>query len=1127
MSRPEPKYADPDARIRAQRLHSAWESWRLDSDADLALSESEDACRCDDALQAGEILERQYLLLETVSEVWACACWSAWDLIDDRPATLIVLSPSVSPEDVDFHHWVAAGSHRHPPLIRQGGRWRGFHWHALEGSPGGGLGSAQHRALRPLTVLGQVLNAVGALLEDGRHHGHLVPGVFVLPPGGPVWLIGHSLGAKGSDLSLVVGDRMEPSQQSGSDARDLALTLLSVLVMDDAMKEEPEEALALGLHALPPLPEFQVWRDALKPGESISVERLFSEIMASPCVQHSLAREAAARGDWERVSLHLDPMISALDAPPVDALVLRARALERLEVGDPVAAWREVLSAHQTREQAYEALRALAVLAPEQMSLAEGMWLTALGEGLLESTALQERLGELMLQEGNREAAASMLVQAAMKGLDDAGRLQRVLSLLKSVQDWRGWLVVATATLQRHSDPSLEEEVSDVQRLLFRKGFTSEGFKLAGEGSSSLRWRCTAKSPKSADLLALRSEGSLSPSQWIALLGSDPAKDGKPGPWLDEALAEYPHHPGLLRWRARGLELEGDRGAARETWQAIADRTEGMGHAWWVEAQHALAEDDWLENRAQDAAERWHSILNLDDQDRRAWWGLTRVTWLPSAVSPISVLPAVAPAEEALTRLLTGLVPQPLLQAWLAQQPGMLSDGCEQSLDLAARVVEMLRGQIGTELFDLLGQSFPEAALAVEATRLLFGPEQDRAPVDPEDTYLWTQDDPATILGVRRSWLFAGTADLASIRLTSNLDGLLAEHGETRMIEAALEEPATLWTEDSQPQVQLRDEQGHVWVLSGSDQSLGGGDLDDHVIPLLGAGRMRAHHEGGHWYISSKAAFLADHRRVEEVRLREGLRLDVDVIRLMVRVEEGDERIEPAPQPVIPEGPITQQSPDAVLRIADRQGRPLASYELSGSVIYIGSNPAQGPVRKEEDWWHCIRRTGGLYSVSERMRSTLFSVQSAAIPERTVPPDVPMPVGDYLWSFHDLGEPDSLPVNGSDEEAVALMRLVASDGSTRDVWIEGEFYSIGRGEDMQLRLKGDPKASRHHCTIVQEAGGKWTLRDFGSANGTFVNGARTEAHTLTVGDSIEVGSVTLVFMGADDDADDVELLELD
>ena len=63
MSRPEPKYADPDARIRAQRLHSAWESWRLDSDADLALSESEDACRCDDALQAGEILERPGQLL--------------------------------------------------------------------------------------------------------------------------------------------------------------------------------------------------------------------------------------------------------------------------------------------------------------------------------------------------------------------------------------------------------------------------------------------------------------------------------------------------------------------------------------------------------------------------------------------------------------------------------------------------------------------------------------------------------------------------------------------------------------------------------------------------------------------------------------------------------------------------------------------------------------------------------------------------------------------------------------------------------------------------------------------------------------------------------------------------------
>lgn len=133
-----------------------------------------------------------------------------------------------------------------------------------------------------------------------------------------------------------------------------------------------------------------------------------------------------------------------------------------------------------------------------------------------------------------------------------------------------------------------------------------------------------------------------------------------------------------------------------------------------------------------------------------------------------------------------------------------------------------------------------------------------------------------------------------------------------------------------------------------------------------------------------------------------------------------------------------------------------------------------------------------------------------------------MRLGNIRCGVRPLGEPDSLAV---DECPAALLRLSTPNGTQQDLMIDEEFHSIGRGEDTDLRLQGDPKVSRHHCTLVHEPDGSWMLRDFGSANGTFVNGERTEAYRLEVGGAIEVGSVTLVFMGVD--GDDVELLDLD
>ena len=52
--------------------------------------------------------------------------------------------------------------------------------------------------------------------------------------------------------------------------------------------------------------------------------------------------------------------------------------------------------------------------------------------------------------------------------------------------------------------------------------------------------------------------------------------------------------------------------------------------------------------------------------------------------------------------------------------------------------------------------------------------------------------------------------------------------------------------------------------------------------------------------------------------------------------------------------------------------------------------------------------------------------------------------------------------------------------------------------------------SRVHCRLTASNDGQLEVRDLESTNGTFVNGARVDAMTLTPGDRVQVGRVELV-----------------
>jgi pSer/pThr/pTyr-binding forkhead associated (FHA) protein len=72
----------------------------------------------------------------------------------------------------------------------------------------------------------------------------------------------------------------------------------------------------------------------------------------------------------------------------------------------------------------------------------------------------------------------------------------------------------------------------------------------------------------------------------------------------------------------------------------------------------------------------------------------------------------------------------------------------------------------------------------------------------------------------------------------------------------------------------------------------------------------------------------------------------------------------------------------------------------------------------------------------------------------------------------------------------------------------GEKFSIGRSESNELVLDL-PEVSRQHAVIECQAG-ICTVTDLGSANGTFVNGARILQPTLLKsGDTITIGGVMM------------------
>ncbi len=95
--------------------------------------------------------------------------------------------------------------------------------------------------------------------------------------------------------------------------------------------------------------------------------------------------------------------------------------------------------------------------------------------------------------------------------------------------------------------------------------------------------------------------------------------------------------------------------------------------------------------------------------------------------------------------------------------------------------------------------------------------------------------------------------------------------------------------------------------------------------------------------------------------------------------------------------------------------------------------------------------------------------------------------------------------------------LVASEGQLLGQrWtVEVSPFIIGRGSECHLVLP-ERQVSRQHAILTQE-GGKYTLHDLDSKNGTHLNGRQVKGQApLNDGDEIQIAlAVKLVFVGSD------------
>lgn len=115
----------------------------------------------------------------------------------------------------------------------------------------------------------------------------------------------------------------------------------------------------------------------------------------------------------------------------------------------------------------------------------------------------------------------------------------------------------------------------------------------------------------------------------------------------------------------------------------------------------------------------------------------------------------------------------------------------------------------------------------------------------------------------------------------------------------------------------------------------------------------------------------------------------------------------------------------------------------------------------------------------------------------------------------------ALAIDADGEEAVsldglgpdqALLVIKGGPAAGSTVLVDQDVTRVGRATDSDVFLN-DITVSRRHVEIQRE-GERFTVKDVGSLNGTYVNRQRVDAAELSSGDEIQIGKFKVIFYTA-------------
>jgi hypothetical protein len=111
--------------------------------------------------------------------------------------------------------------------------------------------------------------------------------------------------------------------------------------------------------------------------------------------------------------------------------------------------------------------------------------------------------------------------------------------------------------------------------------------------------------------------------------------------------------------------------------------------------------------------------------------------------------------------------------------------------------------------------------------------------------------------------------------------------------------------------------------------------------------------------------------------------------------------------------------------------------------------------------------------------------------------------------YYDEPSPDYSAVDSLPPGTALLVVLRGPNEGSRFL-LDSDFTSTGRHPDSDIFLD-DVTVSRRHAEFYRH-GDRFTVRDVGSLNGTYVNRERIEEAELSGGDEVQIGKFRLLFM---------------